>query len=234
MPEQKIKSLIIKGFRGVKNQIILPLSETSGLFYGDNGTGKSSIADAIEWFYKDDVAHLASKEIDKSALRNFSLSETDAASVHLAFTASSLAAEKTLSFKREKITTEFTNQSPEFQQYLNNSSKENILLRYRNLEEFISGTKGDKLKYLSEIIGYGEVTKIKEAVRKTFNSLKNEIKGSGFDNQIENQRKVLLEKLKAVIYTELQLFDKLNELIKPLESGVVINSFKDIDTFIER
>ena len=76
MSGQKINSISIKGFRGIRNQIELPLSEKSGLLYGDNGTGKSSIADAIEWFYKDDVEHLASKEIDKSALRNFNLSET--------------------------------------------------------------------------------------------------------------------------------------------------------------
>lgn len=234
MSGQKIKSILIKGFRGIRNQIVLPLSEKSGLFYGDNGTGKSSIADAIEWFYKDDVEHLASKEIDKNALRNFSLSEQESASVQLDFTTSNLGTEKTLSLKREKIITEFSNQSPEFQQYLSKSGKENLLLRYRNLVEFINGTKGDKLKYLSEIIGYGEVTKIKDAVRKTFNSLKSEIKGKGFENQIANQQKVLLDQLGAVIYDEQQLFKQLNEIIKSLDVGVVINSFKDIDTLIEK
>mgnify|MGYP001222920315 CR=1 FL=1 len=234
MSGQKIKSILIKGFRGIRNQIVLPLSEKSGLFYGDNGTGKSSIADAIEWFYKDDVEHLASKEIDKSALRNFNLSEIEPASVQLTFTTSNLATEKTLSLKREKIATEFSNQSSEFQQYLSKSGKENILLRYRNLAEFINGTKGDKLKYLSEIIGYGEVTKIKDSLRKTFNSLKSEIKGKGFENQIANQQKVLLEQLGAVIYDEQQLFRQLNEIIRPLDSGMEINSFKDIDTLIEK
>ncbi len=234
MSGQKIKSISIKGFRGIRNQIVLPLSEKSGLFYGDNGTGKSSIADAIEWFYKDDVEHLASKEIDKSALRNFSLSEQESASVQLDFTTSNLGTEKTLSLKREKITTEFSNQSLESQQYLSKSGKENLLLRYRNLVEFINGTKGDKLKYLSEIIGYGEVTKIKDAVRKTFNSLKSEIKGKGFENQIANQQKVLLDQLGAVIYDDHQLFKQLNQIIKSLDAGVEINSFKDIDTLIEK
>lgn len=234
MSGQKIKSILIKGFRGIRNQIVLPLSEKSGLFYGDNGTGKSSIADAIEWFYKDDVEHLASKEIDKSALRNFSLSEQEPASVQLDFTTSNLGTEKTLSLKREKITTEFSNQSPDSQQYLSKSGKENLLLRYRNLVEFVNGTKGEKLKYLSEIIGYGEVTKIKDAVRKTFNSLKSEIKGKGFENQIANQQKVLLDQLGAVIYDEQQLFKQLNEIIKSLDAGVEINSFKDIDTLIEK
>lgn len=234
MSGQKIKSISINGFRGIRKQIVIPLSEKSGLFYGDNGTGKSSIADAIEWFYKDNVEHLASKEIDKSALRNFCLSEQESASVQLDLTTSNLGTEKTLSLKREKLATEFSNQSPEFQQYLDKSCKENILLRYRNLADFINGTKGDKLKYLSEIIGYGEVTKIKDALRKTFNSLKSEIKSKGFENQIANQQKVLLEQLGAVIYDEQQLFKQLNEIILPLDSGMEINSFRDIDTLIEK
>jgi hypothetical protein len=234
MSDQKIKNISIKGFRGIRNQIVIPLSEKSGLFYGDNGTGKSSIADAIEWFYKDDVEHLASKEIDKSALRNFTLSESEPATVQLSFTTSNLGTEKTLSIKREKINTEFSNQSSEFQQYLSKSNRENILLRYRNLAEFINGTKGDKLKYLSEIIGYGEVTKIKDAIRKTFNSLKNEIKSKGFENQIANQQKVLLDQLGAVIYDEQQLFKQLNQLIKPLDSGLDISSFDDIARLLEK
>lgn len=234
MLSQKIKSIAIKGFRGVKNQIVLPLSERSALFYGDNGTGKSSIADAIEWFYRDDIEHLSSKEIDKTALRNFNLSELDTASVELTFTTASFHSDKQLSIKREKITTGFTNLSPEFQNYLGESGKENLLLRYRNLEKFISGSKGEKLKYLSEIIGYGEVTKVKDAIRKTFNSLKNEIRSRGFENQIAQQQKTLLDQLGAVIYSESQLFEHLNQTIKPLDLGLTISSFKDIELFVEK
>lgn len=40
------------------------------LLYGDNGTGKSSISDAVEWFFTDKVPHLSGSEIDK-ALQKF-------------------------------------------------------------------------------------------------------------------------------------------------------------------
>jgi chromosome segregation ATPase len=39
------------------------------LAYGDNGSGKSSITDAIEWFYNDKIEHLAKAEIEKEALK---------------------------------------------------------------------------------------------------------------------------------------------------------------------
>ena len=220
--------------RGVKNQIDLPLQEKSVLFYGDNGTGKSSIADAIEWFYKDKVSHLSGEEIDSSVLRNFGLPETDAASISVNYSARNFDSDKQLFFKRGKITSSFSNATPEFKEYFVKSEKENLILRYRNLEDFIKGTKGDKLKYLSEIIGYGEVTKVKEVIKKSFNAIKTEIKSRGFESQIQTQGAILIDKLGATIYTEKQLFDKLNEIILPLNTGITIASIADIETVIEK
>lgn len=63
--ETKINTISIKGIRGVKNVLDLPLNGRSIVLYGDNGTGKSSISDAIEWFYTNRVEHLSSNsEID--------------------------------------------------------------------------------------------------------------------------------------------------------------------------
>lgn len=80
----KIKQLSISGLRGIKNTLILPLNERSVLLYGDNGTGKSSISDSLEWYYTDGVAHLSSTEIDlKDALRNCYLEEADKSFIKL-------------------------------------------------------------------------------------------------------------------------------------------------------
>ena len=74
----KIKNISITGLRGIKDSISLPLNEKSILLYGDNGTGKSSISDAIEWFYTDRVSHLSGSEIDlKEALRNSHQKDSD-------------------------------------------------------------------------------------------------------------------------------------------------------------
>ena len=65
----KIKNITIKGLRGVQETLTLPLSEKSILIYGDNGTGKSSISDSIEWFFNDKVRHLSEdSEISKKLL----------------------------------------------------------------------------------------------------------------------------------------------------------------------
>src|SRR3989344_9241225 len=136
--QQKIKNITIKSFRGVKQEITLPLAEKSALFYGDNGTGKSTIADAIEWFYRDNVKHLSSEEIDKTSLRNSDLPETESSSVLINFSQANLESTKSLSINRAgRPTSTFSNTLDVFNEYSQNSEKENLLLRYRNLEDFI-------------------------------------------------------------------------------------------------
>src|SRR5690606_29111901 len=85
--ETKINTISIKGIRGAKNVLELPLNGRSIVLYGDNGTGKSSISDAIEWFYTNRVEHLSSNsEIDlKDALRNSSLKIDDVSEVAVSF-----------------------------------------------------------------------------------------------------------------------------------------------------
>ena len=59
----KIKSINITGIRGVKDKLPLKLDKKSILIFGENGTGKSSLTDALEWFYKDKIEHLSGAEV---------------------------------------------------------------------------------------------------------------------------------------------------------------------------
>jgi hypothetical protein len=111
----KIKGIELTGFRGVKNTLEVTLdSSTSLLLYGDNGTGKSSISDAFEWFYKDKVEHLSEEEIGRKgidALRNIFLENGKDAAAELKFSDSRYDSkiqswESTLSDKMKKIAAE--------------------------------------------------------------------------------------------------------------------------------
>ena len=70
----KIKAISISGIRGIRELLPLDLNTKSVLVYGDNGSGKSSLSDALEWFYFDQIDHLSGEEIGrrkgKDALRN--------------------------------------------------------------------------------------------------------------------------------------------------------------------
>ncbi len=202
--------------------------------YGDNGTGKSSISDSLEWFFNDSVLHLSGSEIDlKEALRNANLSEADTSSVEIEFTKSAINSSRTLTSKKGKLNADYSNKSADFSDYLNKSKSENLVLRYQFLTDFIDKTKGDKLKSLSDIIGYAEVNKAKEVLKKSFNALKTEIKSQNYETLINNEKKILIEKINAAVSEEKDLFEKINEIILPLKLGVEIKSIPDIDKVLQ-
>lgn len=229
----KIKKISITGLRGVQETMELPLSEKSILLYGDNGTGKSSISDSLEWFFNDSVSHLAGQEIDlKDALRNANIADTDVSSVEIDFTKTAVNSSKTLSNKKGKLVSDYSNKSDDFDDFINQTQGENLILRYQFLTDFIDKTKGDKLRSLSDVIGFSEVNKTKEVLKKAYNSIKTEIKNQNYESQINTQKQVQIEKIGAAIGVEKNLIEKVNEIITPLKLGVVVQSFKDIDAVL--
>ncbi|MCA6084729.1 hypothetical protein [Candidatus Endomicrobiellum agilis] len=230
----KIKDINISGIRGIKNTINLPLNEKSVLLYGDNGTGKSSISDSIEWLYTDKISHLSNEEIVlKDALRNSYISKPDVSKISISFNKKLNNISKSLYFEREKLVHKLSNSSDSsFSKYLDDSKNENLLLRYQSLRDFIDQTKSDKLRYLSDIIGFSDVTKIKDILKRTFNSIKNEIKNQNFEAQRATQEKTLISKIGAAVSQEKDLFKTINEIILPLKTGITVSSFKDIDSVL--
>ena len=138
----KINKIAIAGIRGIQETLEIPLLEKSILLYGDNGTGKSSISDSLEWFFTDEVSHLSGSEIDlKEALRNSYIPETKKSSIDISFSAPALNSQRSLEFKKSKLVTEYSSKSDVFTNYLKASSKENLLLRHKFLTDFIDKTK---------------------------------------------------------------------------------------------
>ena len=56
---ERLTKITMQAFRGVRDayEIDLPQAQ-SLLMYGDNGTGKSSLADAIEWYFTGEILML--------------------------------------------------------------------------------------------------------------------------------------------------------------------------------
>ena len=230
----KINNLSIKGIRGAQNSLELPLNGKSILLYGDNGSGKSSISDSIEWFYTDKVSHLSGNEIDlKDALRNSMLEESDISEINISFTKNNIDCIKTLFYKRNKLISEFSNTAEDFNEYILKSGNENLLLRYQFLTDFIDNTKGEKLRYLSDIIGFSEVTKKKDVLKKSYNSIKSELRNQNYESQINTQKQVLIGKIGAAISQEQNLFEKINKTIKPLKIKLEVKSIEDIDKVLD-
>lgn len=231
----KIKSIQIKGVRGVKNTLSIPLDEKSLLIYGDNGTGKSTITDSIEWYMKDEVRHLSSSEIDlKEAIRNSNLAEEEESFIEIDFNKSGLKSKKSLSLKRGKYVPQNSNITTDFNEYIDSASNENLILRYQYLTEFIEKPRGEKLKSLSDVIGFSDVNKTKDVLRKAFNSIKSDLKSQNYENQINTQKDVLKEKIGAIVSVENNFIEKVSEIIKPLKLDIELKSIIDIDSVLTK
>ncbi|MBC8525499.1 MAG: hypothetical protein ISS28_05580 [Candidatus Cloacimonetes bacterium] len=232
----KIENIKIKGLRGINKEIVFPLKKKSILLYGENGSGKSSVTDALEWFYYDKIGHLSSEEIGRKGLeglRNIHISDSEDGFISIEYSDSKLNSSKIISQKDSKFTTSQTNNSNEFLSFLDESKKEQIILRYRDLVSFILATKSEKLTALSEIIGFSEVIKIRDALRKSLSTLKREIKNSNFDSQISYQQKQLITQLGQNVVSDVQYIDTVNNLLAPIKIGRKATNLNDLDGILE-
>lgn len=228
MSKNKIKSINITGIRGVREGLNLSPDKKSILIYGDNGTGKSSITDALEWFYSDSIGHLAGEEVGgkgKNALRNVFLNSSDDAKIEIQYSNNQLNNEKSIN---NSLRTFNSNSSKEFAEYFNQSQSENLILRYRDLVQFIIATKGDKLKHLQNIIGFSQVQDIRSLLKLVGGRIARAIKSGGYSNQRSAQQAILLESLGQNITSSKQFFEAALKTIEPLKLGKEIRSFQDV------
>ncbi|MEQ8415938.1 MAG: hypothetical protein RIB71_15775 [Imperialibacter sp.] len=231
----KIKTINIFGIRGVKDLLTLDLNKKSVLVYGDNGTGKSSLTDAIEWFYTDAVQHLVSEETGstrgRGALRNLFIHDSDNGYVEIEYADSKLSSKKTIN---NSLQSSHSNTSNELSSLLANSQSENLILRYSELVKFIIAKKKEKLDRLQDIIGFSQVAELRSLLQKNGNSIARNIKSANYDNQKNVQQSTILENLGRNTHTDEQLFAGVNELIKPLKLGVEIKSRQDINKVLKQ
>ncbi|MCX5807026.1 MAG: hypothetical protein NT010_13365 [Proteobacteria bacterium] len=225
----KIKSINISGIRGIKDPLPLNLDNKSILIFGENGSGKSSLTDAIEWYYSDGVEHLISKETGatkgRGSLRNLFIPDNEDAFVNIHYSNNKLNATKSID---GSLRTSVSNTTDNFKEYLLATQSENLILRYRDLVEFIIATPGEKIEKLQNIIGFSAVADVRGLLKKSAGRIARNIKSANFDNQKNAQHTVVLDNLGQNAYTDDQLFAGANLLIKPLHIGKDIKSHKDI------
>ena len=237
MTMTKINSLSVNGLRGVRHNLTLGLNGKSILLYGDNGAGKSTLSDVLEWFFDDRIDHLTGEEIGRKgyeALRNIFLDENDPGSVSIEFTKGEFNSEKTIELKNNNLKVNISNDSDEFTEYIAASGEENLILRYKELVRFVLSSKSDKLRALSEIIGYSKVTDTRDVLRKVYNRLSREIKNKGFDNLINHQQSQIIEQFEQNVTSDEQFIEVVNELIKPFKLDVEVKELKDVNTVLKK
>lgn len=233
MSKNKINSININGIRGVREGLNLTLNKKSMLIYGDNGTGKSSITDALEWFYNDSIEHLTGEEVGgkgKNALRNVFLNPSDESKIEIKYSNKSIDNEKSIN---NLLKTFNSNSSKEFVSYFSQSQSENLILRYKDLMRFIIATKTEKLQELQNIIGFSDVQQMRSLLKLVGGRIARVIKAGGYSNKRSAQQAILLESLGQNITSSKQFFETTLKVIAPLNLQKEIKSFKDVKTALK-
>lgn len=230
----KIKSIKIGGIRGIREPLPLELDKRSILIFGDNGSGKSSLTDALEWYYSDGIEHLSTRETGatkgRSSLRNLFIPDNEKAFIDIQYSNPKLNAAKTIDVS---LKTSTSNKTDDYDVYLQATQSENLILRYRDLVQFIIATAGEKLERLQNIIGFSAVADVRSLLKKSAGKIARNIKSANYDNQKNAQQSVILNNLGQNAYTDDQLFAGANQLIKSLKIGKSIKSHKDIQSVLK-
>ena len=182
---ERITSIALQAFRGIPSNLTVDLPNgRSCLVLGDNGTGKSSIADAIEWYFRGHI-ELLTKEGRSDAFRHSGAAQGLETRVAIS-TDGSLGG----------VTTRL---APSRQVVRDVGRSELFLLRGRTLADFVDKTKGEKWRALAELLGFDAI----DETRRDLQRVKNELQGvaEGAASDLALTRSALNQSIPAVSAT---------------------------------
>lgn len=187
--------------------------------YGTNGSGKSTFADAIEWFFRKRVNHLWREDCFEEALRNLNLTEAENAIVKLKFSEPKLDCEHILD---GKLNAKRSNKSADFKQYLEAAEGERLVLRYAELQEFVTKSKGEKKKVVAEIIGFDDIVEFRNTLNQVFRKLQDDPEFAAARRTLDTNRGKMMDRFKKFIETETEIYTMANDVIAPFNLGVTV------------
>ena len=154
---ERITKIELQAFRGVPDTFTMELPGGRGCaVLGDNGTGKSSIADAIEWYFKGHIEFLR-KEGRSDAIRHSGADEDLTTMVSISTDGSLGGFVTTDTAPRHAV--------------LEAGRSELFMLRGRTLAEFVDKTKAEKWQALAELLGLDAINQFRLDLQHARNAL---------------------------------------------------------------
>ncbi len=184
----KIKNIQIESFRGIP-YLDQPLNEKSLLIHGENGTGKSSIVDAIEYFFTGNISHLSRPFSIKNHGTHTNYSPEDL-KVCLELNPTSCSLERTMD--SVPICPE------ELEDDMAAAENSPFILRRSQILEFINSAPGKRYKQIGSMIGVDNLEKIESTLKDAVGDIQSDINTKlGHSEKIkENLGQILDDDLK--------------------------------------
>lgn len=206
---ERVSFLDIKAFRGVPQELSLSLPGGSSLVVlADNGLGKSTIADALEFFFTGSIEQL--RREGRMVVH------------HVAATPESATVSVETTGDLGGIAT--LGSGPSLGREVD--STESFTLRGRSLADFVDKTKGEKWRYLFEILGLGPLDELRRDLQQARNQLENDLRvARSARDQVGNSLHSLCPELSE---------QKLFECIQTCAKSAGINPPQTIDAALSK
>lgn len=218
----KINSIEINAFRGIPRKLDLDLKGKSLLLLGENGTGKSSIIDAVEFFFTGKISHLQQR--GPLALKDHgpNAKNPENARVTLFTYPDNHTSSRTFN--------SYPNIPESLQEEFNLAAKGNFILRRSQILDLINATSSERYKFISHIIGADELEKIDTVMYQAQKSLIEEV------SKNESNIQKITEEINAIL--EIQDFNDvlptINQLIEKEGLILLLDSIKELDECVNK
>ncbi len=218
----KIKKINIVAFRGIPD-LELELEGKSLLLRGENGSGKSSIVEAIEFFFTGKVAHL--EGVQGLSLRrhgphvNF---KPEDANIGITFNSGNI-------FLSRTFTSAPSPPSP-LEDYFQITQKGTFILRRSQILEFIMSQPAERFRAIGSIIGIELLDNVELNMMRVRDELAGKVTSKR--NEVDGLIKELSDIVGKDITTIDDVVSALNEILR--SAGLpLIKSLEDVDKHAE-
>lgn len=149
----RIKSLYIANFRGIRH-VEIDIDGNNLLLLGENGTGKSSIIDAVEYFFTGKLEKYSSRGDvkDKDCLPNAFGGDL---SIQMTFAESPESISVTFPFKRSDTPAALAN-------FFEDAGSRPFILHRAQLLRFIESRPADRYKVVADLIGLDQIEEVEK------------------------------------------------------------------------
>ncbi len=217
-----IKTINIHAFRGIPD-LELELDGKSVIIRGENGTGKSSIVDAIEFFFTGKVSHL-------EGVRGLSLRRHGP---HVHYNPEDVRIEITFNLGNASLTRTFTSAPDppeEFKDYFQVTQKGTFILRRSQILAFIMSRPADRFRAIGSIIGIEPLDKVELEMMRLRDNLKGGV--GSIEGRIDGLFADLSKSLGKNITRIEEVLPALNKILREANLPE-IKTFEDFDAVSE-
>ena len=215
----KIKTLTVHNFRGIRNST-LDLDGCSVLILGENGTGKSSFVDALEFYFSGTVSHLEGAQgISTSRHAPHIHSDTGQTDVTMTFGNPEISLARTLR--------SFSEVDEDLREFHAVGEKARFILRRKNLLDFILAQPGPRYEQLAAIIGVSDLDKLERTLKQVRDDLDSNV--CMLRNQVQAEEYKLDELIGLTDHSDDGILTALNSKLVELKQPI-LQTLVDIES----